>query len=163
MADFKADGDWHEPNLPAGTVAVKRADCLYVPLFFGAGATVSADEYILPADPAALGASFSLAGPSPVRVPGHVPVRGDLAHIAMAGKWFVPHYAVPMPHVVRVGGAALLKSANGAEVLENLAAGTRFDVLEIAGGWCWGQISNASGEGGFVGYVAMANLDVAAA
>ena len=163
MADFKADGDWHEPNLPAGTVAVKRADCLYVPLFFGAGATVSADEYILPDDPAALGASFSLTGPSPALVPGHVPVRGDLAHIAMAGKWFVPHYAEPMPHVVCNGGAPLLKSANGTEVLENLATGARFDVLEIAGGWCWGQISNAAGEGGFVGYVAAGNLDVAAA
>lgn len=120
---------------------------------------MSADEYILPADPAALGASFSLTGPSPALALGHVPVRGDLAHIAMAGKWFVPHYAVPMPHVVRAGGAALLKSANVAEVLENLTAGARFDVLEIAGDWCWGQ----AGEGGFVGYVAMANLDVAAA
>lgn len=120
---------------------------------------MSADEYILAADPAALGASFSLTGPSPALVPGHVPVRGDLAHIAMAGKWFVPHYAVPMPHVVRTDGAPLLKSANGTEVLENLAAGACFDVLEVSGGWCWGQAS----EGGFVGYVAVDKLDVAAA
>ena len=119
---------------------------------------MTAVDPIISADPAAVGASFSLTGPSPVLAPGHVPVRGDLAHIAMAGKWFVPHYAVPMPHMVRAGGAPLLKAANGAEVLENLTAGARFDVLEVSGGWCWGQ----AGEGGFVGYVAADKLDVAA-
>ena len=123
---------------------------------------MSADESILPADaaadPAALGASFSLTGPVPALAPGHVPVRGDLAHIAMAGKWFVPHYAVPMPHGVRVGGAPLKATAAGSDVLAQLAAGARFDVLEIAGGWCWGQ----AGEGGFVGYVALDKLDVLA-
>ena len=142
MADWPKGGD----GLHRAGRAVKRAD----PLLFGAGATVAVDQFILPADPSVLGASFALTGPSPALAPGHVPVRGDLAHIAMAGKWFVPHYAVPMPHVVRAGGAALLKAANGAEVLEQLAAGVLFDVLEVSGGWCWGQ----AGEGGFVGYVA---------
>ena len=146
-------------DLHSSGAAVKRADRLYVPLFFGAGATVSAADPFLSADPSALGASFALTGPSPALAPGHVPVRGDLAHIAMAGKWFVPHYAVPMPHVVRAGGAPLLKAAGGIEVLDDLAGGARFDVLEIAGGWCWGQ----AGEGGFVGYVAVAKLDVAGA
>ena len=119
---------------------------------------MSAADPLLCADPSVVGASFALTGPSPVLAAGHVPVRGDLAHIAMAGKWFVPHYAVPMPHVVRAGGAPLLKVAGGADVLEELAAGARFDVLEVSGGWCWGQ----AGEGGFVGYVATDKLDVAA-
>ena len=145
-------------GLHGAGAAVKRAD----PLLFGAGATVSAVDPILSPQnsgaPTALGASFSLTGPSPALASGHVPVRGDLAHIAMAGKWFVPHYAAPMPHVVRAGGAPLLKAASGAEVLEHLAAGARFDVLEMSGGWCWGQ----AGEGGFVGYVAVDKLEVAA-
>ncbi|WP_295632040.1 SH3 domain-containing protein [Novosphingobium sp.] len=119
---------------------------------------MSAADPIQFADPSVVGASFSLTGPSPVLAAGHVAVRGDLAHIAMAGKWFVPHYAVPMPHVVRAGGASLLMAASGAEVLENLAAGAQFDVLEVSGGWCWGQ----AGEGGFVGYVAADKLEVLA-
>ena len=149
MADRAEDWD----DLHGAGRAVKRADRL-----FWAGATVSAADPIIHADPAALGASFSLTGPAPILAPGHVPVRGDLAHIAMAGKWFVPHYAVPMPHVVRSGGAPLLKAARGAEVLEDLAAGARFDVLEMSGGWCWGQ----AGSDGFVGYIAADKLNVAA-
>ena len=119
---------------------------------------MSAADPINDADPAALGTSFALTGPSPALAPGYVPVRGDLAHIAMAGKWFVPHYAVPMPHVVRAGGAPLLKAAGGSDVLEQLAAGARFDVLEMSGGWCWGQ----AGPEGFVGYVAADKLEVIA-
>lgn len=137
-------------GLHGGGRAVKRADPPNARLFFGAGATVIADACILVPDPSVPGTSFSLTGPSPVLTPGHIPVRGDLAHIGLAGKWFVPHYAVPMPHVVGAGGAALLKAARGAEVLEQLAAGARFDVLEISAGWCWGQ----AGDDGFVGYVA---------
>ena len=120
---------------------------------------MSAADPIIAADPTTLGASFALTGPSPALAPGHVPVRGDLAHIAMAGKWFVPHYAVPMPHVVRAGGAPLLKAAGGTEVLEGLAAGACFDVLEIAGDWCWGQ----AGNDGFVGYIAANTLDAVTA
>ena len=119
---------------------------------------MSAADPIIAADPTTLGASFALTGPSPALAPGHVPVRGDLAHIAMAGKWFVPHYAVPMPHVVRSCGAPLLKAAKGDEVLEHLVAGALFDVLEMSGGWCWGQ----AGPDGFVGYVAADKLEVIA-
>ena len=104
---------------------------------------MSAADPIIAADPTTLGASFALTGPSPALAAGYVPVRGDLAHIAMAGKWFVPHYAVPMPHVVRTGGAPLLKATGGTEVLENLAAGARFDVLEMSGGWCWARRARA--------------------
>lgn len=136
-----------------GQTAANRADRL----FFGAGDAVAANDPTC-ADGTARGVSYALTGPSPSFAPGHVPVRGDLAHIAMAGKWFVPHYAVPMPHRVRNAGTTLMQApGNGAEVLEQLAAGARFDVLEISGGWCWGQ----AGEGGFVGYVAQAALDPA--
>ena len=159
MADGADGGADRERDLHSRGAAGKRPDRLYVPLFFGAGATVAADDLTLPVDPAALGSSFTLTGPSPALAPGHVPVRGDLAHIGLAGKCFVPHYAVPMPHVVRAGGALLGKAAGATEVLERLAAGARFDVLEISAGWCWGQ----AGTDGLVGYVAVDKLEAVAA
>ena len=52
-------------------------------------------------------------------------------------------------NVFRHGGADLA-------ALAALAAGTVFTVLDIAGGWAWGQV----GEDGLVGYVPMAALAV---
>jgi len=100
---------------------------------------------------------LALTGPSVTAEAGHLPVRGDLAHIKLAGRYFVPHYAVPMPHVAASGGAVLrLAGKADAEVVEKIPAGTAFDVLDIAGGWAWGQL----GEDGSVGYVAMSELAV---
>lgn len=92
---------------------------------------------------------LTLSGPSEKLDPAHCPVRGDLAHIALAGRVFVPHYAVPMPHVLNV--AAPLRStgnAEGEEVVQ-LAKGAVFDVLDMAGDWAWGQVD----DGGLVGYL----------
>lgn len=97
---------------------------------------------------------LAMTGPSAQAEPGHLPVRGDLAHIKLAGIYFVPHYAVPMRHVVStliwLRAAARLDS----EEICELAAGSTFNVLDIAGGWAWGQ----HGEDGFVGYVPMSVL-----
>lgn len=96
-----------------------------------------------------------MTGPSVRAETGHLPVRGDLAHIKLAGRYFVPHYAVPMPHAVINGGAVLRKAGKAdADAIETLPAGGVFDVLDIAGGWAWGQY----GEDGPVGYVPMAEL-----
>ena len=96
------------------------------------------------------GTSFSLAGPSAKLDPAHLPVRGDLAHIRMAGKVFVPHYVVPMAHLVNGSGARVLRAGKAdAEVLAELPTGTVFNVLDLSGGWAWGQ----AGEDGVVGYV----------
>ncbi len=96
------------------------------------------------------GQQLTLSGPSEQLDAAHWPVRGDLAHIRLAGRCFVPHYAVPMPHVVKAPGAALRKQGQAqAEVLEELRAGDGFDVLDMSGGWCWGQVA----DDGFVGYV----------
>ncbi len=101
---------------------------------------------------------LALTGPSVRLDPLHRPVRGDLAHIALAGKVFVPHYAVPMPHVVAGDGAALRKAGNAeGEVIVDLAGGETFNVLDMAGGWAWGQ----QGEDGFVGYVPQSALVLA--
>ena len=99
---------------------------------------------------------LTLSGPAEVLDAAHWPVRGDLAHIALAGRCFVPHYAVPMPHRVAVSGASLRRAAkDSAEELIALPHGTAFDVLDMAGGWCWGQ----AGDGGFVGYIRAAELE----
>jgi Bacterial dipeptidyl-peptidase Sh3 domain len=100
-------------------------------------------------------ASFAMTGPGATAEAGHLPVRGDLAHINLAGRYFVPHYAVPMPHRVTTGGTVLRQAGHdNAEAVEALAAGTVFNVLDMSGGWAWGQV----GEDGFVGYLPLAAL-----
>lgn len=88
----------------------------------------------------------------------HLPVRGDLAHIGLAGRYFVPHYAVPMPHALK--SPAMLRAAGkpDGEELRALAPGEGFDVLDIAGGWAWGQATSDL----LVGYVEIAQLEPSA-
>jgi hypothetical protein len=99
---------------------------------------------------------YGLSGPAEKLDAAHWPVRGDLAHIRLAGRCFVPHYAVPMPRTVVAAGANLL-DANKADaaVRETLAGGALFNVLDVTGGWAWGQV----GEDGFVGYLPVEALD----
>ena len=87
-------------------------------------------------------------------------MRGDLAHIRLAGTVFVPHYAEPMPRVLARDTALLGAARDDAEVLANIAAGTPFDVLDVAGQWAWGCIGSddAADHAGAVGYVALAAL-----
>ena len=103
------------------------------------------------------GALLALTGPSVTAEAGHLPVRGDLAHIKLAGRYFVPHYAVPMPHRL-VAASGLRRSAKPeSDTLEILPEGATFDVLDMAGGWAWGQY----GEDGPVGYVPLVDLEAA--
>lgn len=96
------------------------------------------------------GTSFSLAGPSGSLRGDCLPVRGDLAHIRLAGKVFVPHYVVPMARVLGGADTVLRRAGKAdAEALAQLPAGTVFNLLDTSGGWAWGQI----GDDGMVGYV----------
>jgi len=105
--------------------------------------------------PDAVARFLALSGPSaPVPV-GHLPVRGDLAHIKLAGRYFVPHYAVPMPHRTRAGAVLLAQGRDSADVLAVLPEGALFEVLDIAGAWTWGQVESD----GLVGYLALSSLD----
>lgn len=110
------------------------------------------------------GRSFALSGPLKITDPAHTAVRGDLAHIALAGRYFVPHYAVPLARRIVTGGAALRAGVrDDAETLAQLGAGSRFDVLDIAGKTAWGQVGGSdNGIGGLVGYVALDQLEEAA-
>lgn len=85
----------------------------------------------------------------------HLPVRGDLAHIGLAGRYFVPHYAVPMPHRLKASGTLRTAGKSEGEALRPLAAGEVFDVLDIAGGWAWGQAQSDL----LVGYVEFSELE----
>ena len=99
---------------------------------------------------------LTLSGPSARIDRARTAVRGDLAHIALAGRCFVPHYAVPMPHAVKPPGATLRTAGKpGAEALAALQTGTVFQVLDIAGDWAWGQV----GEDGLVGYLPMPAIE----
>lgn len=99
---------------------------------------------------------FGLTGPAEKLDDAHWPVRGDLAHIRLAGRCFVPHYAVPMPRKVVAGGANLLAANRAdAEVRDVLAGGTVFNLLDVTGGWAWGQV----GDDGFVGYLPIEALE----
>lgn len=133
-------------NLPECALLAKRAPS------YPTGAQPSLTDF---ADITAPGISFALSGPSDRHDPQHLPVRGDLAHIRLAGKVFVPHYVVPMPHAVAAEGTALLKAArDDAETVGMIAGGAQFNVLDTAGKWAWGQV----GDDGLVGYVALAAL-----
>lgn len=130
---------------------------LSAPIFaFGeAPALVTEDSYTRPEK---LDGMLAMTGPSIKADPGCLPVRGDLAHIKLAGRYFVPHYAVPMPHVARDGAVLRSTGREDGEAIETLAAGTVFNVLDMAGAWAWGQV----GEEGRVGYIALDRIDAQA-
>lgn len=97
---------------------------------------------------------LSLDGPSEKLDDAHWPARGDLAHIRLAGKVFVPHYAEPLAYVLAFPATLLTAPRDDAPTREEVPAGLPFNVLDIAGKWAWGQV----GEDGFVGYLPMAAL-----
>ena len=98
---------------------------------------------------------LSLSGPAEKLDAAHWPVRGDLAHIRLAGRCFVPHYAVPMERKVVPAGAKLFaQNSKDSELRAELGGNSAFNVLDMAGDWAWGQV----GDDGYVGYVPLAAL-----
>lgn len=82
---------------------------------------------------------IGLTGPVQKPAPGTLPLRGDLAHVALAGRFLVAHYAVPTPRVIGTKGAALkLTASEDADTVARLDAGSAFEALDYAGEWCWG-------------------------
>ncbi|HUD30229.1 MAG TPA: SH3 domain-containing protein [Novosphingobium sp.] len=101
---------------------------------------------------------LAMTGPSVRADPGCLPVRGDLAHVKLAGLYFVPHYAAPMPRALRAGAVLNATGRDDGEAVMDLPAGAIFNVLDISGQWAWGQL----GEDGPVGYVALGQLEAQA-
>lgn len=103
---------------------------------------------------------YALAGPVARPDPQRVPLRGDLAHIGLAGTHFVPHYAVPQPRAVLPGGAPLYADPDDAShELCVLLEGDSFEVLDVMREWAWGCLSLK----GPVGYVRLDRLETPAA
>ena len=82
---------------------------------------------------------LGLKGPVDKPAPGTLPLRGDLAHMALAGTHLAAHYVIPHVHTVAEAGAGLrITPREDAEVFTTLAPGSRFELLDVAGEWAWG-------------------------
>ncbi|MCL9983092.1 MAG: hypothetical protein NBV60_08045 [Erythrobacter sp.] len=82
---------------------------------------------------------LGLKGPVEKPAPGTLPLRGDLAHIALAGTHLAAHYVIPHVHIVGETGAQLrLNPRSDSEAFTTLDAGSRFELLDVAGEWVWG-------------------------
>ena len=84
-------------------------------------------------------------------------VRPDLADVRLADRVFAPHYAQAIER--RLAGPATLRAAREreSEVLADLAAGDRFELLDLMGDSAWG-VAPAQG---LVGYLPAACLAAA--
>ena len=99
-----------------------------------------------------------LTGPVRKPAPGTLPLRGDLAHIALAGTHLAAHYVVPS--AVRTVEAAplLLQPSAGAKQGGTVDAETELELLDVQGDWAW----VTHGPEGPSGYVEVAHLNIAA-
>lgn len=98
---------------------------------------------------------FPLAGPVERPDPRRTPLRGDIAHVALAGRYFVPHYVVPLQRMVGDTGANMRAEASEmSEIVYDLSPGQRFDLLDSNLEWAWGCL----GPEGPVGYVKINEL-----
>lgn len=98
---------------------------------------------------------LGLTGPVERPAPGTLPLRGDLAHIALAGQHLAAHYVIPEVRALGDHGAELrLLPREDSEVLQRLPAGAQFEVLDIAGEWVWGCL----GPDGPSGYCRIGDL-----
>lgn len=96
-----------------------------------------------------------LAGPVARPAPGTLPLRGDLAHIALAGRYLAAHYVIPQLREVSAGGTQMrLVARADSETVTELEAGTPVEVLDVAGEWAWACL----GPDGPSGYVPLAAL-----
>lgn len=99
---------------------------------------------------------FVLSGRSTPVDPRHDAARRDIADIALAGRLFTPHYAVPEARDCSWQAADILAApAADAPRVSQLLPGETFHIVEASGGWAWGF----AGHDHYVGYVAAALLD----
>ena len=83
--------------------------------------------------------ALGLLGPVAKPAPGTLALRGDLAHIALAGKHLAAHYVIPhVRHVGESGADVMLNTRDDSPVVTRFEPGTRIEVLDVAGDWIWG-------------------------
>ncbi len=89
-----------------------------------------------------------LKGPVKKPAPGTLPLRGDLAHVALAGQFLAAHYVIP--HDRRIGAEDVtlkLASRDDADDGTTLAAGTAVELLDCEGDWVWITIGSEGPSG----------------
>lgn len=100
---------------------------------------------------------LALSGPVARPEPGTLPIRGDVAHIALATRYLVPHYVVPQMLEVANGPVPILLGMDeSSEPIAMLGLGDRFEALDVTSNWVWG----ACGPDGPSGYVARTAFDI---
>nr|WP_298926036.1 hypothetical protein [uncultured Erythrobacter sp.] len=107
------------------------------------GTDVQVSKYTVP------GGVLGLKGPVEKPAPGTLPLRGDLAHIALAGTHLAAHYVIP--HAGMIGDAPVelhLVPRDDSDVTDTLSAGTSIEVLDVAGDWVW-ICTGPSGPSGY--------------
>lgn len=113
-------------------------------------AAADAAKYAVPAE------GVRLSGPVARPAPGTLPLRGDLAHIALASRYLAAHYVVPIAR--RIGNtdiALLLQPLAGADTVRTLPAGQPVELLDTQGDWCWVTLG-PDGPSGYVQRTALA-------
>jgi len=84
-----------------------------------------------------------------------LPQRGDLAHIALAGRFLAAHYVVPQNRTIGAGAARMyLLARYDSEVVTEVAAGAAIEILDISGEWAWSCLTPE----GPSGYIRLAQL-----
>lgn len=98
---------------------------------------------------------FALTGPVADYDARVTPIRGDLADVALAGRFFAPHYVAPQFHRVVADGAMLRKAATqDAEAVSQLLPGEGFALLDSTGEWGWGY----GLHDGYCGYLLLSGI-----
>jgi hypothetical protein len=106
------------------------------------GASSHEHDYAVP------GGVLGLMGPVEKPAPGTLPLRGDLAHIALAGVHLAAHYVIPHIRTVGPGGAAVMENTrDDSPQVTRFAPGTEVEVLDVAGDWVWGCLGPAGPSG----------------
>lgn len=91
-----------------------------------------------------------LKGPVAKTVPGTLPLRGDLAHVALAGRYLAAHYVIPTVRAIGAEDVVLkLNMRDDAEDGAKLAAGSPVELLDQAGEWLWITVG-PEGPSGYV-------------
>lgn len=88
------------------------------------------------------GGDIGLKGPVAKPAPGTLPLRGDLAHIALAGTHLAAHYVIPQVRTIGANGADVMENTrDDSPVITHFEAGINIEVLDVAGDWIWGCLS----------------------
>ena len=79
-----------------------------------------------------------LKGPVRKPAPGTLPLRGDLAHIALADSYLAAHYVIPHARKIAENNVTLkLAPRDDSEDGATLDPGSDVELLDCEGDWVW--------------------------